>query len=200
MIKLEGGDILIHSGDATGIGSENELRSFIEWYAEQDYEYKIYVPGNHDVGLENDYEERSKWFRDAGIILLNDQSVTIEDIKIHGSPITPTFGRWAFMKNRGQDIKEHWDLIPDDTEILITHGPPMYILDQVVDFWRDSGEHVGCGDLYNRIQELDIKFHIFGHIHEGAGTETRGDTMFINASQLNELYRLVHTPTIFEYK
>ena len=167
---------------------EEELRDFIEWYTKQDYKCKIYVPGNHDVGLENDYEERSKWFRDAGIVLLNDQSVTIEGLKIHGSPITPTFGRWSYMKDRGHDIKQHWDLIPEDTDILITHGPPYGFGDIV------SGMYVGCEDLYRRVNEVNPKIHVYGHIHEGAGCINMGNTEFINASMLNEHYKVVHKP------
>jgi len=201
------GDVIIHAGDATGMGRENELREFIEWYSKQDSEHKIYVPGNHDIGLEDHYDERSKWFTDAGIIILNDESVVLNgvsgddfeeyEIKIHGSPITPMFFNWAFMKTRGEPIMKHWAMIPDDTDILVTHGPPKGILDLVETRGSmNNGQNVGCEMLLERVKQVNPKLHIFGHIHEGAGTIKIGDTEFINASQLDERYRLAHTPIV----
>lgn len=197
-IEVGSGDILIHSGDATFKGREDELKDFIGWYSSRDYTYKIYVPGNHDVGLENNYEERSKWFKDAGIILLNDESVTIKGLKIHGSPFTPTFGRWSFMEDRNV-IKRHWDLIPLDTDILVTHGPP-YGFGDIVSGMYGPVEHVGCEELYRRVNEVNPKIHAYGHIHEGAGYINMGNTEFINASMLDERYRVIHSPIFREIK
>lgn len=194
MIRLPSGDVCIHAGDATGMGHEHELKAFIEWYSEQDFEHKIYVPGNHDIGLEHHYEERSKWFRDAGIIILNDESMIIEGHKIYGSPITPNFGRWAFMRARGEQIQQHWHKIPSDTDILVTHGPPHGVLDEVEDTWRSGIINTGCEMLWDRVQQVEPKCHIFGHIHEGYGSIKVGKTEFINASQLDERYNLVNTP------
>lgn len=196
-LKLEPCDIIIHSGDATGMGYEVQLRNFIEWYADQEAEHKIYVPGNHDIGLEEHYEERSKWFEDAEIILLNDESVIIDDydysIKVHGSAITPNFGRWSFMRARGHQINEHWKKIPQDTDILVTHGPPKFILDQVINTWDDQAS-VGCEMLAKRVIDVNPKIHAFGHIHEGYGTMEMYGTEFINASCMDEGYRLVNQP------
>lgn len=198
-------DIGIHSGDATGRGWEHEVKDFIAWYAAQDIEHKIYVPGNHDVELEKNFDEWRVWFEEAGIIILNDESVVLEGtsthdfdeykIKIHGSPITPNFGRWAFMRARGEQINKHWMMIPSDTDVLVTHGPPHGILDEVYGAWDDV-EHVGCEMLWKRVEQIEPKLHIFGHIHEGAGTLKLGNTEFINASQLNEYYNLVNKPIV----
>lgn len=203
-IVCDSGDILIHAGDATGRGYEYELEDFIDWFAEQDYEHKIYVPGNHDIGLENDLEKYDKRFTDNNIMLLNDESVVLRgisrdnskeyEIKVHGSPITPNFGRWAFMRARGESINKHWMKIPKDTDILITHGPPNGILDEVDRF--GGVEHTGCEMLWERVQSVCPKLHIFGHIHEGAGALRLGDTEYINASQLDEYYVLVNQPTV----
>jgi len=38
---------------------------------------------------------------------------------------TPEFCEWGFMKARGEPIQEIWNKIPDQTDILITHGPPL---------------------------------------------------------------------------
>lgn len=203
-LKLEPSDIIIHSGDATSMGYEHQIRNFIEWFAKQDAEHKIYVPGNHDIGLEEHYEERSKWFKDAGIILLNEESIILDDfsyhdfedynIKIYGSPITPTFGRWSFMRARGHQIGEHWKKIPKDVDILVTHGPPKYMLDQVINFGWDTVENVGCEMLANRVIDVKPKIHAFGHIHEGYGTAQAYGIEFINASCMDEGYRFVNAP------
>jgi len=196
MVRMGSGDVLIHAGDATGMGRKNELKAFIEWYSEQDFTHKIYVPGNHDIGLEQNYEERSKWFTDAGIVLLNDESIIIDDVKIHGSPITPNFGRWAFMKARGEQIQQHWHKIPSDTDILITHGPPHKILDEVQDTWRGGSINTGCEMLWDRVRQVEPKIHVFGHIHEGAGSAKMGKTEFINASVLDERYTMTNNPIV----
>lgn len=204
-IVVPSGDICIHAGDATGRGWEHEVRNFIKWYSKVDCEHKIYVPGNHDIGLEKNYDEWSTWFTDAGITILNDESVIIEGvsthdfkeykIKIHGSPITPNFGHWAFMRARGEQINKHWMQIPGDVDILVTHGPPNGILDEVYNMW-DEGQHTGCEMLWRRILQVKPKIHIFGHIHEGAGSFQMADTEFINASQLDECYSLAHKPMV----
>lgn len=209
-IQPGSGDILIHAGDATGRGWKHELEDFIEWFAKQDYTHKIYVPGNHDIGLEEHYEERSKWFTDAGIILLNDESIVLSgvsvndyemyDLKIHGSPITPNFGSWSFMRARGEQIQAHWHKIPDDVDILVTHGPPHGILDDVGPNMWDQPSHVGCEMLWTRVNQVKPRLHVFGHIHEGYGTFKMGDTEFINASQLDEYYKLVNLPIIRNLK
>ena len=73
---------------------------------------------------------------------LCDSGLEFEGLKIWGSPYTPTFGKWNFMRNRGDEIKKHWDLIPSDVDILVTHGPPYGIFDETID-----GIHAGCEDL-----------------------------------------------------
>jgi hypothetical protein len=56
------------------------------------------------------------------VIYLNDSGVEIDGLKFWGSPVQPYFHNWAFNRI-GDDICKHWELIPLDTDILITHGP-----------------------------------------------------------------------------
>lgn len=183
--KLDGGDILIHSGDATGRGSAHEAEQFLDWFKDQDYSHLIFVPGNHDFIFENASEKMKEECDKRGIILLNDSGVTIEGIKIWGSPVQPWFYDWAFNRARGAEIKEHWDLIPEDTEILVTHGPAYGILDQC------PNGSVGCQDLLDRILALDaIKLHICGHIHESRGFTKTNGKLFVNASNLDGNYKI----------
>lgn len=184
---LKGGDILIHSGDALSSGGIGEVYRFLDWFADQDYSYLIYVPGNHDRIFEWNPELMKEECQKRNIILLIDEQVEVEGIKIWGSPITPWFYDWAFNRHRGEPIKKHWDLIPEDTEILITHGPPHGIRD-FVPRYHGNFENVGCADLLAKIYQTQIKLHVFGHIHYAAGVQYTDGRTFVNAAALNEQY------------
>lgn len=186
-IKLPGGDILIHSGDCTSSGSMRECLAFLDWFGDQDYSHLVMVAGNHDWAFETHPEEMKEECEKRGIVLLNDSGYVADGIKIWGSPVQPWFFDWAFNRGRGAEINEHWKLIPEDTEILITHGPPHMIRDDVP---RRGGsyEHVGCVDLYNRIIQTKVKLHVFGHIHEGAGYTYLDGRTYVNASSLDGRY------------
>lgn len=185
-IALPGGDILIHAGDVSGRGHSGEILPFLDWYAEQDYSHIILIPGNHDFGFEKEPERYVKECADRNITLLNDSGCIVEGIKIHGSPVQPWFYDWAFNRQRGADIKRHWDLIPEDTEILVTHGPPYGILDDANG--RGYVNHVGCEELYKKVVQTKVKLHIFGHIHEGAGYKYLDGKTYVNASSLDGMY------------
>jgi Icc-related predicted phosphoesterase len=185
-ITTKGGDFLLHAGDMSYQGTIKEIWPFLQWFAAQNYKHKVLVPGNHDWGFEQAFGVFNDACKQLGIHLLNDTSITLDGIKIHGSPIQPAFCDWAFNRERGEDIKKHWDLIPEDTEILVTHGPPEGILDETT-----RGERVGCKDLWNRIVQTQVKLHVFGHIHEGRGHKYFEDKMFVNASAVNARYKIV---------
>src|ERR1017187_9592000 len=101
--KCDGGNILIHAGDATLRGTEQEALVFLDWYAKQDYDYLIFVPGNHDWSFERQPVLMAEACQDRNIILLNDSGVDLEGIKIHGSPVQPWFHNWSFNRDRGPD-------------------------------------------------------------------------------------------------
>lgn len=186
-IQLPGGDILIHSGDCSGRGTTAEIIRFLEWFQDQDYSHLILIPGNHDWAFEKDSVFMADECKRRGITLLNDSGVTIEGIKIWGSPVQPWFYDWAFNRHRGAEIKKHWDLIPSDTEILVTHGPPHMILDAVPEH-GGSYRYVGCEELYLKILQTSVKLHVFGHIHEGAGVKYDDGRTYVNASSLDGRY------------
>lgn len=199
---LEPADMIICAGDISGRGRADEVKSFLKWYAYLPYKYKIFIAGNHDFMFQ-DYPTESKELIPEGIIYLENSSVVIEGFKFYGSPITPNFHNWAFNRSRGDQIKKYWDAIDEDTDVLITHGPPFGIHDFVRDGrlqkpYNDS-DNVGCADLMHRVCELQkLKFHIFGHIHEGYGDTTLGGVRYINAAFLNDRYEPAHRPVFFE--
>ena len=132
-----------------------------------------------------------------GAHFLAEGLVETHGLKIWCSAMSPSFCDWAYNRDRGSQIKKHWDMIPDDTDVLITHGPPMGILDFVENDYHIGGEHVGCEDLLNRIKELkNLKVHAFGHIHCGYGHLKTGNVDFYNAAICNEAYEAVNAPFV----
>ena len=193
-ISLPPADVIIHGGDVSKTGNIEEIHDFIQWFKDLNYTHKIFIAGNHDFYLESISKKNAeKELIPPGIIYLNDKGTKIENIKIWGSPVQPWFYDWAFNRKRGEEIKAHWDLIPTDTDLLITHGPPYGILDK-----NSQDENVGCMDLLNKVNKIHPQAHIFGHIHEGFGEEIKAGIHFINASVLDEYYRLVNRPITFE--
>ncbi len=204
--ELEGGDLLIIAGDITGNDRIPQWAIFYDWLKKQKYRKKILIAGNHDGFLEQCCStEESKevlgdeW-EDGGFEYLLDSGTEFEGLKIWGSPWTPNFCDWHFMLPRGAALKAKWDLIPNDTDILITHGPPHGILDQT----KRNGKfkkHCGCIDLRQAVERIKPKYHVFGHIHEGYGqhVEVWGPeifqaTKFVNCSLMNEDYEFINKP------
>lgn len=206
--KLEGADLLIIAGDLTGRDTDKEHLDFIEWLAygqkyENKYKKVIYIAGNHDGFLDpkNKRYGQVKVPEDWNIEYLCDSGTEFDGLKIWGSPWTPTFLDWHFMKDRGDPIKEKWDLIPDDTEILITHGPPFGIQDQVkYSSKAKEGKFAGCEELRNAIDHRlnKLKLHVFGHVHEGYGKVQVSGVIHVNASIMDEEYRPINKPIRIE--
>lgn len=192
-LSLPKGDMIIHAGDVSSRGHQSEIESFLHWYSQLDYKYKIFIAGNHDFYFENTPKQAIEGLIPDNLIYLNDSGVEVEGLKIWGSPVQPWFYNWAFNRQRGADIKKHWDLIPADTDFLITHGPPQDILDRT-----KKGEAVGCKDLLDKVLAIKPRFHLFGHIHEDYGRIKKDGIEFINASVLNLQYQLVNEAIVLE--
>lgn len=200
---LTGGDILVHAGDLTGRGYITEIENFMKWYDNiNNYDTKVFIAGNHDFGFEDDNQKlRGLLTGYKTIDYLEDELMMVgeddyEDmIKIWGTPWQPEFHNWAFNLPRGEKLKEKWDMIPMNTDILITHGPPLGKLDYV----RYTNENVGCEELMKRVEEIKPKIHVFGHIHEGYGYVFDGNTHFINAAVLNGRYEFRNKPITVDW-
>lgn len=188
------GDILVAAGDICPYGSMEDVKWFARWIAKQPYKYKILIAGNHDKPFEkqNDLARALTASEAPGIHYLQDSPIKIEGILFYGSPWTPTFMDWHFMADRGVPIRAKWEKIPKGTDVLITHGPPATILDNV------NGTPQGCSDLFERVMQVKPTYHIFGHIHEGYGRIQREGTTFVNASICSERYVPENAPVILE--
>lgn len=189
------GDVLIHAGDLTMMGQQDAILQTMKWIGEQPHKYKIVIAGNHDFHFEIISYAYAILLTQNNGIYLQDSGCEIEGIKFWGSPITPRFHDLAFNRQRGEEIRKHWDLIPLDTNVLITHGPPAGSM-----LARNKeGQDCGCLDLMHRIEKLkDLKHHIFGHIHEGYGQLEKNGVISTNCSVVNRNYQLTNVPVVID--
>lgn len=194
-VSLPEGDVLIHAGDITKKGSLQAIEDFATWMKEAPHKHKIVIAGNHDFCFEDERSaDAEKILNNEGIIYLCDSGVTIEGIYFWGSPWQPWFYDWAFNLPRGEEIAAKWSLIPDNTQVLITHGPAFEIADKTTE-----GLHVGCEELAARIAALNcLKAHIFGHIHESYGIQKIAGVVYANASVCNRQYQPLNQPLVIE--
>lgn len=195
-LNLPPGDLLIHSGDATMSGSLNEVIKFNKWLGEikDNYKYGIlFIPGNHDWLFEKQPDVAISMMYNAKVLM--HESTEINGYKIFGSPFQPEFCSWAFNIPRGQPLAHKWSVIPLDTQILVTHGPPYQILDRL----PFSSERVGCEELSKKINELkDLELHVFGHIHHGSGMHCQDGITYVNASICDEQYKPLNTVQVVD--
>jgi len=174
----DGIDTVIHSGDSTNYQdpykNEPEMHSFLLWFQRLKIPNRIMIAGNHDTSLERGLIKKD-YIESLGITYLFNETVEVEGLKIFGSPYTPTFGTgWAFNKSRAK-INRVWDSIPEDTGIVVTHGPPRGILDTT--YRRDNVTEL-CGDssLLKRMLAIQPKLVCFGHIHNTRDIRNAGTT------------------------
>ncbi len=184
------GDLLIHSGDATGMGTLEEVCGFLEWFTALPHPEKVFVAGNHDFLLQSDPEAVVM----DGLTYLRDSGATIGGLRLWGSPWQPEFHNWAFNLPRcGEELRERWALIPDDIDILITHGPPFGHLDA-----NKAGMRLGCEELAKAVERVKPRLHCFGHIHEGYGITRNEDTIFVNASICTLRMKATNAPIVVD--
>jgi hypothetical protein len=191
-IDVPDGDVLVHCGDATFRGTADEIAVFGEWlHYDLPHKRKVFVPGNHDLGFEDNWSQAVQLLPPT-VDCLNASGVVIDGVKFWGSPWQPEFCNWAFNLPRGPALRAHWAKIPDDTDVLVTHSPPMGVLDRVyrsqeiIDHttrlydpkapkpkrqFRRWREHVGCADMWQAVQRVQPKIHAFGHIHCDVGVK-----------------------------
>jgi Icc-related predicted phosphoesterase len=188
-LEVPRGDLLIHAGDFTLFSKPPSIVSdFDAWLGSLPHRSKVVVPGNHEFILEEP-QERSAI---TNAILLMDAGVDVEGFRIWGSPVTPLYGG-AFGMSRAADRKRHWARIPDALDILITHGPPFGILDEI-----GPGRHDGCPELLEAVLEARPRVHVFGHTHAAYGMLRTADTTFVNASLLNADGGLSREPIVLD--
>jgi len=211
MSDLPGGDLLLHAGDIMNSGyNKNDIHDFCTWFNSLDqYEDKVFIAGNHDRMFENHPVESNiivnnynniVYLQDDDLVLYGDGpngDMPENNIRIYGIPHTPEFYNWAFnVPRNSHQMQEIMNKIPDNVDILITHGPSYGVLDTVA---GRMNEHLGCELLAERIEVIKPKIHICGHIHSGRGYEFKNGTHFFNASVLDEQYEYTQKPMTFDW-
>jgi Icc-related predicted phosphoesterase len=192
-LSVPDGDVLIHAGDFMAFGdTPREIVDFTHWLGKQRHRYKIVIAGNHDLIFERHPGAARELLGNA--IYLENSATELAGLKIWGSPVQPEFNNWAFNVGRGAAIRRYWSMIPANTDVLVTHGPPFGVLDKA----RPSSAHLGCEELAKAVEQIKPRLHVFGHIHGGHGSSSGKETQFVNASVVNEEYRLVHEPQVVE--
>lgn len=190
-VEVPDGDILVHAGDFTRHGELATVEDFDDWLGGLPHRDKIVIAGNHDFCFQNDPDTARGLLTNA--TYLEDSAVTVQGLRFYGSPWQPWFFDWAFNLHRGPEIRAKWDLIPDDTDVLVTHGPPVGHGDRTA-----RGDITGCEDLRAALRRVKPKVHIFGHIHEGFGRTREDGIDFLNASTCDLAYRPGQPPMIYE--
>lgn len=192
-VTLPAGDVLLHAGDFTEYGLPDEVKDFMEWFGGVgQFAHRLLIAGNHDLTFEHSPEVVEALIP-PNVTYLNDTGVTLSGLRFWGSPITPHYQNWAFMR-RAREIGRHWNLIPADTDVLMTHGPPFGIMDEV----GPLREAVGCPQLTRRVAQLRPRLHVFGHIHEGYGRQHLNGTCYLNAATCNAEYCVANAPSVID--
>lgn len=213
---LPPGDILCLAGDilpnfsrnvsVDAAAQEHALRNLDTMLGETPFKHVIFVAGNHDWIFEVNKSLAKSVFKKC--IYLEDSGITLEGIKFYGSPWQPWFYDWAFnfpKNDGGKKAKEIWGKIPEDVDVLITHGPPKGILDQIkpaLGAWDSCGtrsvEHIGCPHLAEKVELVKPKIHAFGHIHGSYGKKKVGETLYLNCALCDETYSATNKPHVVE--
>jgi len=189
-------DILLVAGDVCPVDDHRPDRQH-HWLQGQFRQWLDDVPANAIVGIAGNHdfvEDDDDLMRSLPWTYLRDETAEIDGLVVHGSPWTPTFGSWAFMRP-DQELADHWATIPDDVELLLTHGPPRGFGDRT-----RSGEAAGSETLARRVPELpNLRLGVFGHIHEEGGYRTQlGQAILANVAYVDESYRPAGRPPVFE--
>lgn len=183
-------NMVIFSGDCSNPRNpyinEPEVREFLNWFKNLPIKHKIFVAGNHDTSIEKGLIEDESF---EGIYYLENDWVEIEGIKFWGSPHTPRFGDWAFMKSRHK-IGRVWEHIPTDVDVIIAHGPPRGVLDLSYSP-TNKLEMCGCSALRRRIDQIRPRAVLFGHIHNNkdiinTGTQYKDNVLYSNGSVVTD--------------
>lgn len=197
-------DVVIHCGDEANVRkpSMNKLQSasFFDWFEKLDFETKIFVPGNHSTAIAEGLLQPKDY---PSVRFLIHEKMELRGFRIFGSPYTPTFFDWAFMKDR-EELDHYWAEIPADTDILVTHGPPKGIRDVTRSWETKEPIHVGSLKLTRHVlNRICPRIHAFGHLHDEVGiqnfgTETRNGIQFINCSCVDLQGELVNHGIVVE--
>lgn len=190
-LDVPDGDVLLHAGDFTGRGTAAEVEAFGIFLAQLPHRHKVVVAGNHDFLFQQEPERARALLGD--VTYLQDSGTEVAGLSVWGSPWQPWFHDWAFNLPRGSALAEKWALVPGGFDVLVTHGPPLGILDRTA-----RGERVGCEELLRARARIRPRLHLFGHIHEAYGVQEEAGILSVNACNCDLGYRAVHPVVVID--
>jgi Icc-related predicted phosphoesterase len=137
----------------------------------------IVIAGNHDVHGNNGTISMKEVLTNVTVLHHETADVVLQDygLRIYGSP----WCHWMPARNPGGD-GHLFDKIPENVDILMTHGPPSKVFDTAG--YSQSGNHIRCHawgsspDLNEAIMRAKPRVHLFGHLHEQRGVWQRNST------------------------
>ena len=195
-------DVLISAGDYSFHGEPHVVKAYHEWLHQQPADHIISGQGNHEVWVEKNFDEAKAIALAAcpRVDFLEEGRVVIDGVNFWYASVTPWFCNWAYNRWRGPEIAAHWRKIPEDTNVLIAHGPPYGILDIVPYVNGVPKKRVGCHDLLARIKELpNLDINIFGHIHHSHGEHHEDGVSYYNVAVCDEQYVPSNGITVIDY-
>lgn len=208
LINIPQGDLLLIAGDVCPLNNHGGRfqsnwieKVFYPWCQEQPFEKVVFIAGNHDFCFEG--SDRHNFYADQfpKVQYLQDGAMMWHNLKIWGTPHQREFGGWAFNEKE-ENLAKLWDLIPSDTDIIMCHGPA-YGYGDAVPFINKSDffgsalyENVGSPSMLKKIEEINPKLYVCGHIHEGYGIRKHHQTWMVNASIVNSRYQPVNMPIV----
>ena len=182
--SLPEADVIVHSGDFTFAGSEEEAYDFMNWFCNLPYKHKIFIAGNHDMCM---YGADHIDGLSRNVHYLYNNSVVIDGIKFYGIPM--------FMEDcMDGNLDVFINNIPDDTDVLITHMPPKGTCDLAN--YGKGPEHRGNATLAELLKKLHPTCHLFGHEHDAYGKTIKENVIYSNACVVDSRYNLINNPTI----
>ena len=191
-LDVPDGDLLLHAGDITFFSQRaSVLPVFNRWLGALPHRHKIVIPGNHDSLL----EIQSNRSQITNAHLLINSGLEIDGFKIWGSPVTP-YGNVAFGIPTAMGRTAHWSTMPENLDILITHGPPHGVLDGA----PGESRHEGDPELRAAVINKRPRIHVFGHVHTAHGTKPTKNTLFVNAALLGEYGDLDKLPVVLDMR
>lgn len=189
-VSLPDGDVLVHSGDATTNGTELETRKFLKWLRSRPHAVKLFVPGNHDSYV----EEHPEIVGQYDIRMLWDERFDVAGIGFYGSPYRvvddarmtekrdPKKERWSAFRITETWAEHAWREIPDGIDVLITHIPPLGVLDRGAHSYLGYMKSWGSKALLDASRRAKPRYHMFGHIHSQHGTLERDGITYMNGA------------------
>lgn len=171
--ELPAADVVVHCGDFTQNGTEEEVLDFLNWFAELPYRHKFFVTGNHDLCL---WDAEGIEELPAGMHFLQDRGCVIDGVRFFG-----------LAYNHPES------LIPEGVDVLVTHEPPVMLLD------KSAGTHWGNAPLRWRVLEVKPRYHLFGHSHEAYGVQKMEGVVFSNGALTDDYNRLCRQPRLFVF-